>query len=243
MLAEDNTAMRLIKDVFITEHLGKPAYSLKVHSEVASKEISECIENEIGNGAAFVQSKIDTHQVKLLWELEKAGFCLADTNLQLALKAAHSKGISESPISRIARDGDIDAVRDIAGKAFRYSRFHMDPFIPGKTANVIKEEWACNFFKGNRGDAMVVAEKNKEIAGFLLLLKNKRQLIIDLIAVDSKHRGKGYAKEMIAFSLHILPSFPVMITGTQAANLISLKMYQNMGFKVVSSSYVLHRHS
>ena len=68
-------------------------------------------------------------------------------------------------------------------------------------ANKIKEEWVGNFFLGKRGKWMIVVEENSKVVGFLQLLeKNKKTIVIDLIAIEEKKRGKGLAKEMIAYA-------------------------------------------
>ena len=77
------------------------------------------------------------------------------------------------------------------------SRFHLDPRIPRETAHRIKARWAENYFTGERGDAMVVARRGSETAGFLQLLRGDAVLVIDLIAVDARHQRRNLASAMI----------------------------------------------
>ena len=67
--------------------------------------------------------------------------------------------------------------------------------------------------------------------------------MIDLIAVDKRNRGKGLAKTMISYaSINCLSSHGAIEVGTQIANTESLALYAKLGFGIISSSYVLHRH-
>ena len=48
---------------------------------------------------------------------------------------------------------------------------------------------------------MVVIEQNSKLVGFLQLIdKNHDTIIIELIAVDEKNRGSGFAIEMITYA-------------------------------------------
>ena len=46
---------------------------------------------------------------------------------------------------------------------------------------------------------MIVAEKNNNIFGYMILLKKNKNLIIDLIAIDKKYRNKGYGSKINKF--------------------------------------------
>ena len=92
---------------------------------------------------------------------------------------------------------------------------------------------------------MVVFEDDKGIGGFLLLLHDEleRNLIIDLIAVASRCRNKGFAYSMVAFALkECLESTTSMKVGTQISNLKSISFYIGLEFKLISAAYVLHLH-
>ena len=181
----------IIPDDWLSKIICKPVYHLKQFS--TNFEIKDLPKNEI-----FVWSKIPVDDIEKLICLQKLGFYLVDTNIELSL----SKKMVFKKCSnvRFAQANDEIAVRSIAKNAFKYDRFQRDPNISGKTATNIKEEWAGNFFSGKRGKWMVVAEENSVTVGFLQIIQvNNDKIIIDLIAVDEKSRGKGLAKEMIYF--------------------------------------------
>jgi ribosomal protein S18 acetylase RimI-like enzyme len=225
----------IIPDEWSSKIIGKPVYYLKQFSN--SFENNDLPKNEM-----FVWSKIPVDDVEKLIQLQKLGFYLVDTNIELVL----SKQMDPKKIlnARFAKSSDEIAVRSIAKSAFKYNRFNRDPNISDKIASKIKEEWAGNFFLGKRGKWMIVVEKNSETVGFLQIIEgNNDSIIIDLIAVDEKNRGKGLAKEMIYFMyLNCLKKNGIIKVGTQISNTSSIELYLNIGFHINSISYVLHMH-
>jgi GNAT superfamily N-acetyltransferase len=138
-------------------------------------------------------------------------------------------------------------VEAIAGSAFRYSRFHLDPQIPKSLADKVKAVWAGNWFAGQRGDGMVVAEDAGQVAGFLQLLWSGEQcLVIDLVAVRPQSARKGLSRAMIGFAqangTGDARRAAGMIVGTQAANVPSVRLYESLGFRLRQTKFVLHHH-
>jgi ribosomal protein S18 acetylase RimI-like enzyme len=146
----------------------------------------------------------------------------------------------------LAGAADCAAVRKVAEASFRFSRFHLDPKIPNDVADRIKGDWAENYFRGARGDGMVVAELDGEVAGFLQLLWSGPKLVIDLIAVAPHAARRGLARGMISFAWtkgtgdERGPSS--MLVGTQAVNIPSCRLYEGLGFRLSAASIVMHHH-
>ena len=222
-------------DDWLSKIICKPVYQLKQFS--TNIEIENLPKNEM-----FIWSKIPVDDIEKLIHLQKLGFYLVDTNIEFSL----SKQMDPKKIlnTRFAKSSDEIAVRSIAKSAFKYNRFNRDPNISDKIASKIKEEWAGNFFLGKRGKWMIVVEKNSETVGFLQIIEgNNDTIIIDLIAVDEKNRGKGLAKEMIYFMyINCLKKNGIIKVGTQISNTSSIELYLNIGFHINSISYVLHMH-
>lgn len=216
-------------DVWLSSMLGNDAYHLKNFADLPAEIPAN----------TFIDAKVDVENISVVIEIQRRGFYLVDTNVQLKCDAISFTQNHSS--CRFATPGDEDAVRSIAGNAFSKSRFHLDPSIPKTKADLIKIEWAGNFFKGLRGEWMVVSEYNGIVSGFLQLLKkSESEIIIDLIAVDSNCRKKGFAKAMVAFAYHNCGVNPSINVGTQISNTQSLRFYQAAGFQVISSQYVFH---
>ena len=227
---------KLVPDVWLSNLLGKPAFQLTGNYASFSLDF-------FPPGPCFISAKVSATDQEGLEKLQHHGFCLIDTNLQFLRPVA----AIDEPVTnlRFAVSDDEIAVRELARCQFRQNRFHRDSQIGPLIASRIKEEWAGNYFTGNRGNWMVVAQLENKVKGFLLLLHDECQnhLIVDLIAVAANHRGKGIASAMIAYAiLRCLPSPIPMRVGTQLSNPASIAFYAKLGFKMVSADYVLHCH-
>lgn len=195
----------------------------------------------------LIYSKIPTNDHKLFSLLLGKGFELVDTLVNLTVQHNKIGSLKTNNDIRLARPDDKDQVYQLAYDSFKFSRFHNDPKISDKISNKIKGCWASNFFEGNRGDEMIIAENRNNIVGFLLLIYKKDTIIIDLIAVSNRFSREGIAQNMISFLLNnkkksILHEFQIKV-GTQLTNIPSLNFYEKLGFKIHSSNYVLHNHS
>ena len=226
---------KISSDKWLSTIIGKPTYLLKKFNSKLKKK-------DLPKGRTFIWSKISVNDLEKLICLQRLGFYIVDTNIQLSLskKITLPKNLN----LRFAKPKDESGVRSIAKKAFTYSRFYKDPNISKKSAFKIKEEWAGNFFSGKRGKWMVVIEDKSKILGFLQLIKkNINTIIIDLIAVDEKSRGKGLAKNMILYAYkHCLSKHCNIEVGTQITNIPSITLYTKLGFNINSAYYVLHMH-
>jgi ribosomal protein S18 acetylase RimI-like enzyme len=197
---------------------------------------------DIVHKPSFSYARVSSHDLATAQGLEMQGFRLVDTNVTLEMDAAPLASV-DSVAARPAQDGDADAVEQIARSSFEVSRFHLDPLLPAELANEIKAQWAANFFLGQRGDFMVVAEVEGEVVGFLQLLTGPESvLVIDLIAVAPKFRGRGLATAMIRYAARECAAPARIRVGTQVANVGSLGLYQRLGFQITASAYVFHLH-
>ena len=238
----------IIQDEWLGKILKKKVYKLVIDEnfiikikDKKSKEYNELFEI-INKKNVFVYSKIPSTSIEQVEFLENLGFNLIDTNI-IFEKEVFSQNKKYQYEIRFAIKNDEKKVKELSKKSFRFSRFHLDEKIPNKLANEIKYKWVENFFKGNRGDNMVVAIIDNNIVGFLLIIKKNESIIIDLIALDEKYHGKQIAEEMIKFTENNFKRIDKIIVGTQIANIPSIRFYEKCGFRVIKSNYVFHYHN
>lgn len=197
--------------------------------------------------AVFAYAKLKAGNIPEVSQLADAGFRVVDTALTFDRPISGSQLSPRGPGIRFARPEDRDAVARIAGRSFRFSRFHLDPLFPKRLADGIKSSWASNYFAGKRGDGMVVAERDSVVVGFLQLLWTEQGcLVVDLIGLDSAWQGQGIGRDMILYAALYgtgdgrVPA--AMSVGTQAANTPSVRLYESLGFRLTSAQYVMHFH-
>jgi ribosomal protein S18 acetylase RimI-like enzyme len=223
----------LAKDLWLSEVMARPVHKASVEGDA---------DVALDRPQGFYFSRVPAADIRSVNALAAVGFRTVDTGITLERGKA-GQAPNDGIAVRTAVPQDREAVADIARRSFRFSRFHLDPKIPRALADEIKARWAENFFHGRRGDAMVVAETGGKPAGFLQLLHaDDGALVIDLIAVDSGQRGKGIGSAMIAWAADYVSGDRIRV-GTQAANVDSLRFYENLGFRTVATAYVMHLHA
>jgi ribosomal protein S18 acetylase RimI-like enzyme len=230
-------------DPWLGKMLGCDAWHARFHLD--EKLNLEVFLEEI-EGKSFVDIKLDTDKVLALNVLQEVGFRLVDTNLTFHQRLSEDISLEESKGTiEISEAGDLDEeeVVSCAEKNFVFSRFHLDPRIDNALANQVKGEWARNFFKGERGEKMLVARKEGEVVGFCQLLQPEMgKTVIDLIGVSSSCRRRGVGRALVEASKRETGVGNTLIVGTQVANQPSVRLYESLGMKLEASQYVLHYH-
>ena len=153
------------EEQFLSEFLGKPALCLDLKTGRDKK-------NQYYEGDCFAYIKVPTNQISNIHGIESLNFKLIDTNLtyEMSIKRIPKElNVSDGYSIRFAQPDD-QKIGDISEKSFGFTRFHLDPLVCNKTANQIKRAWAENYFKGERGEFMVVALTDKHPVGFTQVL-------------------------------------------------------------------------
>lgn len=121
------------------------------------------------------------------------------------------------------------------------SHFSQDKDLPLDFRKKLRFNWVRNFYKGQRGDFLIVYKK-KIVGGFLLLIKNKENLIIDLIVTKKNQAKKGVGKSLIKFvcSNFSNKKTKFLLAGTQSNNKVALKFYKKLGFKKTNINYFIY---
>lgn len=228
------------EDGWLSSVLGVPTFKVDpagacaaLPSAVASRE------------PGFYYARVPTHDVATLRELTLLGMYVVDVNVTLARDPGDRP--AAPPQVDGLREGDDAEIVAIAGRAFRFSRFHLDTRIPRAVADRVKSEWVANYVRRHRGDRLFVARHDGRPAGFLAAmtgeLDGSPSATIDLVAVDPPKQGLGLGRALLdAFVAYYAPTHPHLRVGTQVANAHSIAFYERAGFRMVDSSYVLHMH-
>ncbi|MHC4416731.1 MAG: GNAT family N-acetyltransferase [Planctomycetota bacterium] len=237
----------LVSDTWLSAQLGRAVHRLEIEglATLGAQEAFAALAGPIEALAApaMVYAKVPPRAVGLGHALERAGFRLVDTNVTLERGRLAPARRGRDLAIRPARPEDERPVVSLARRSFRSSRFHLDPAIGDEIANEIKAQWVGNYFRGKRGNALVVAEVEKEIAGFLLALEAPDgAVVVDLVATDEEHRGRGIAGDMTRLAQEQFLDASRLRVGTQIANGPALRAYERLGFAVAGAAYVFHLH-
>lgn len=188
--------------------------------------------------AGFYFAKVPCHDTPGSERLQQHNFRVVDTAVTFLRRAAAA---CQLPPQECTAE-EQDSVLELARTSFRYSRFHLDPRVSNALADEIKREWVANYFRGRRGNAVLVARREGRPVGFLAaLIANSGERVIDLVAVAPAWQGKGVGGELLGQFSSWAGTHPCLV-GTQAANLPSIKLYQRHGFELHQTQHVLHLH-
>lgn len=234
-------------DPWLAETLGKPVFRLTAFEPNGSEgALNQDMANLANGGDAFFYGKVRTSDVPACLALQRVGFGVVDAAITFSWAGPARSGPSGVLVAQ-ARPSQHQAIAVIAETSFRWSRFHLDPQIPASAANLIKRRWVENCFNGQRGAGVYVAEIDGEVAGFLAVMEaaggERRAAVIDLIGVAPSCQGRGIGTALVeAFVADWRERVSELRVGTQAANIQSLRFYENTGFRIAESNYVLHAH-
>ena len=221
-----------IKDKWLTEQFGYSVYNIKK----LNKNILKKIDSKGKKNFSYIKSekKIRVNYVK------QFNFNFTEKNVIYRLKIYNSYVFNKN--CRVANKKDKKSIVKLARNSFTNSRFFKDSQIKKKLAEKIKENWINNYFLGKRGNKIIVYESNNKILGFILLIRKKSDLIIDLIAVDKKNKGMGIGSYLIGSSIYFFKQCKYVFAGTQENNIGALKFYKKNKFVIFKKGYTFHRH-
>ena len=230
----------IVSDPWMSSILNHPAYQVKIDDDALVENVLQqlCL---IPEKKIFASAKIPTRRLDYCNYLLKNQFCLADTNVTFDKEIRGESYQSNCHIRHTCKQ-DIYRVMELAERSFLLSRFHLDPFFSKNIAIRIKREWVSNFYSGKRGDALIVAEIDEKIVGFLLILFTQEDVTVDLVAADESYRRRGIARSLLMFIEVHFTGFQRIIAGTQIANIVSQRFYESLGFQVCDTRYVFHYH-
>jgi ribosomal protein S18 acetylase RimI-like enzyme len=196
-------------------------------------------------GVRFLSMRLPEGDQTALHAAESVGFKVVESYLTFTRPMEDLPPVDARV--RLAHPDEMEPVAELAGRAFRYNRFMSDSLIPDRLARNSRSEWVRNSFKG-RAEAIYVAEDGGRLAGFLLLRskvdgQGTKAGVIDLIAVDSDHAGKGLGMALVSAAVHYYNhQADYLEVGTQAKNIPAINLYIKSGFRIAKSEFTLHHH-
>jgi GNAT superfamily N-acetyltransferase len=223
--------MEIAEDGWLSERFGHPVYTVRGGFDP----------DALPAGPATYQAKVLSADVMLLHRLCDAGFRVVCTSVTLRREPAPVEAVGDDPRVRLL-DADRDgSVPEVAARAFRLSRFHLDPEVPDAVAKAIKRDWAAAYLAGTRGEHALVVELDGRPVGFLGVVASGDVRVIDLIAVAPEAQGRGVGGALVR-RLCSDWSGPVEV-GTQSANEAGIRFYERLGFETARTAYDLHLHA
>jgi len=219
-------------DFWLSRKLKKKAYFLD------EKFISKFFKYEKINNNQFIYTKIKNKNFSKI--LKKNLFRFITTNIQCKKKFVNLSNFDQN--CAFATKKDLNNLKVISKKSYKFSRFHLDKKIAKNTCDKIFTSWIENYFKNQRGDYLLVYRKMKKAVGFLLLKKDEKKILrIDLIAVDNQFKRLNIGKKLIDYAMFLFNKhYSYLSVGYQSHNLVAKNFYKKIGFKIETKKDIYH---
>ena len=178
--------------------------------------------------------------------LEEGGFRYTDTTVTLTRPTGEQLATLHTHTIDPATNEDIPTLQRIAAGAFTNGRVDHDPRLPERTNRELYRQWIANACRG-RSDVVLVARAGGAVAGFICCNADHQAAkgnatigFIDLLAVAPTRQGKGIGRSLLRAALAWLDSRVTLVEiRTQLSNNVSILLYQQEGFQMISSGIAL----
>jgi hypothetical protein len=209
------------------------------------------IQNFKKNGIKLVISRVLTSDIKLINQMEEAGFRLKD------VQVTYNYNLTEKSLPLITNEiykyrgfepNDITSIVRIASESFRnYGHYSKNEKIEMAYTIEIYEDWAkrCCIDK-NVSDHIIVSELDGNIEGFLsfkILTEGQSQYAVGVMgAVDKNHRKGGVFQNINLAGLYwaIKEGLKRVEHNVLITNFPVNKTYISLGFQIIRSEATFH---
>jgi ribosomal protein S18 acetylase RimI-like enzyme len=224
----------------LLEARGPYAESLAEKQRLLASVLDQCGKAGIRHLAA----RVDTGDFTTIHALENARFELID-GIQTFLLPLDGHRATKPPGTRLFEPKDLPEVLEIGRTAFIFDRFHADPALSPAIADRVNENWTRNCCLGIAADAVVVAEEEERVAGYVTCRADHpaRRGIIILVATAEYARGRGVARRASSAALDWFASqgMESVEVGTQLRNIPAARLYESLGFRLARTSLTFRR--
>jgi len=153
-------------------------------------------------------------------------------------------GAKPSPLIRPFQMSDLQDLIDIAGGAFKDSRFYMDGHFTTEQASALYREWTRKSCQGYADQVLVSQNPRGGAGGFITCHHDPESAgRIGLVAVKKELRGAGHGRELIeAANCYFVEHHchRVSVT-TQGQNVPAFRLYLKCGFHLHSLHLWYHK--
>jgi GNAT superfamily N-acetyltransferase len=135
----------------------------------------------------------------------------------------------------LATRDDLPRLEEIAAVAFRYGRYHADPFFPRALADARYRQWVRTAFES--GDAILVSD-----SGFFHVVVRGTDLDLRLTAVDPSTDDPWAGADLLHAALRFGQSRGARraVARLSSANTAVMNLYAASGFRFDHPSAVYH---
>ena len=140
----------------------------------------------------------------------------------------------------VSKKKDEQKIINICLKNMKSSRFDLDLRISRMKVKQIRINWISSYFLKLENKFIYSVLFRNKLVGLLCILRKKKNIIIDLIAISKKYNGKGFGSAIIDNLQLQFPKLKNIIVGTYKKNKKAMLFYKKYGFKEIKTYNVFH---
>ncbi|ARF51730.1 MULTISPECIES: dTDP-4-amino-4,6-dideoxy-D-galactose acyltransferase [Pantoea] len=198
------------------------------------------LESALQHPCALFQIKVPADQTATIDALNQHQFQLVEGEAELSLTI---KRTERQTGVRIARQGQIPALREAASQAFRQSRFRSPWFAPEESGRFYAQ-WIENAVLGTFDHQCLVAcDDSGALQGFVSLREVDGDARIGLLAVVPAAQGQSIGQRLMlaAADWGRVRQLDRLRVATQISNLTAMRLYLRSGARLESTAYWFYR--
>ena len=210
------------------------------------------------SAVALVTARCWTSDISLIHNLQKNGFLLMDTAVDVVYSSndRRTQNATDSSLPsdlrlRLATLKDQDELQNLSGMAFsgHFGRFHADPRLGNNLGTKVYQQWILSCLNG-WADYVFLAEdlQTQKPVGFSAWKKpSSAEQSLGLAlghysigAVSPCYSGRGIFKKLTLAGMQALGSCQAIEGPTHIHNLAVQRGYQSLGWTVADSRHTFH---
>lgn len=185
-------------------------------------------------GAGLVSCRLSHEQLKESMLLEEHGFRFIEMVYMPELDGLTGRMLAEEDTLsvKLAEEGDLPALMEIAGNAFHSERFHVDPRLDSTLGDERYRRWVLSALSHPSQRLYVVSDGLQRVAFFVTETQADGTCYWHLNAVAPRFQGQGYGRRAWQAMLNVAKEQGAQRVRTciVARNHRVLNLYARLGF-------------
>lgn len=203
-----------------------------------------CIAHQI----RLVSCRLPYDKLRESMFLESSGFRFVEMVLHPVMTNLQFFKLEENNLClEQAKLADIPIIRDIAGRAFHHERYHVDPRLNPRLADLRYQIWVDNAVENNQQEILIIRDDDAVIGFFIWERREANTAYWHLTAINPDYQGRGYGRKawQTVLNYHCSQGISQIRTTISARNVSVLNLYASLGFKFEPPEmtfHLLHQH-
>lgn len=218
--------------------------TIEVHDEERARDAFASYEKWIRDQSIeLVSCRLPHDRVLASMFLERHGFRFVEMVLHPTLRGIQSLPNIETTLRvESVLESEVPIVAAMAERAFGYERYHMDPRVDSRLADLRYARWIRNGF-GDERQVLLKIVCADSIAGFFVI-ENKPDGTVywHLTAINPDFKGRKVGTEVwrAMMTFHQKAGMDCILTTISARNTPALNLYSKLNFRFSPPEITLH---